>query len=73
MDEGVGQGIDDVAGDHPDFAVLVACDVAGQAVDEDAQPGGLEGRELLGQDRGDDAGQDVAGARRWPFRGSPSC
>ena len=43
MDEGVGEGVDDVAGDQADFAVLVAGDVAGQSVDEDAELGRLEG------------------------------
>ena len=30
MHECVGKGVDDVAGDHPDLAVMVACDVSGQ-------------------------------------------
>ena len=62
MDEGVGEGVDDVAGDQADLAVLVAGDVAGESVDEDAELGGLEGGELLAEQRGDHAGQDVAGA-----------
>ena len=73
MDEGVGQGVDDVAGDHADLAVLVAGDVAGQAVDVDAELRGLERRELLADQGGDHAGQDVARARRWPCRGCRSC
>ena len=40
--ECIGQGVDDVAGDHADDAVLVAGDVAGQTVDVDAELGGLE-------------------------------
>src|SRR5215210_4644049 len=62
VDEGVGQGVDQIAGDHADLAILVAGDVAGQAVDVDAELSGLEGRELLTDQGRDDAAEDVAGA-----------
>jgi hypothetical protein len=49
VDEGVRQRVDEIAGDHADLAMMVACDVARQSVDEDAELGRLEGGHLLGE------------------------
>src|SRR6266536_5016423 len=45
--EGIGQGIDDIASDQANLAVLVAGDVAGEAVGVDAEHGGVEGGQAL--------------------------
>ena len=73
MDKRIGQGVDQVAGDQADLAVLVAGDVAGESVDEDPELGRLERGELLGQQGGDHAGQDVARAAGGHARDCRSC
>ena len=62
--KGVGQGIDDVAGNHADRAVLVASDVAGQSVHVDSKLCGLESGQPLADQGGDHAGQHIAGPAR---------
>ena len=57
-----GKRIDDVAGDQAGFAVLVAGDVAGRPVDEHAELGRLERGQLLREQGGDHAGEDIARA-----------
>src|SRR5262249_31766073 len=60
--KGVGQVVEQVAGDEADYALVVAGQVAGEAVAVDAQLGSRERRQAVAQERGDDAGKHVAGA-----------
>src|SRR3990172_2302262 len=51
-----------VAREHAGVAEVAADEFAGGAVEVDAEGGGLEGLDALGDEAGDGAGEDVAGA-----------
>src|SRR5687767_4732304 len=55
-----GQTVQEVRGDQPRIAKLGTGVDAGLRMEVHAQCGRLEGREALGQQRSDDAGEDVA-------------